>query len=191
MSDDANFDDIEGGDAPEAGAGGGKKKKGGGLGNLLPTILKFVAIGLGATIFIITVSVITVSIVNKGGASQTVLSNPDSPYIGKRPDYGYYDMIGSISVRTRDYPIPSSVTVDMIIGYDLTDSVASTELISRRFELRDFVRRYFAGKNAADLAPDREEQLKAEIREMLNNRFLDSRGARVILFNRLDVMEVN
>jgi len=183
----SDSDDIfDGGDAPEA--EGASKKRGGGLGNLLPTILKFVAIGLGATIFIVTVSVITVNIVNKGGRSQTVVTDPNSPYVGKRPDYGYYDSIGSMTVRTRDFPVPYTVTVEMIIGFDLGDQSASQELSSRRFELRDFVRRYFAGKTAAELAPDREEALKTEIREMLNTRFLDSRGARIILFNRLDVM---
>jgi len=168
---------------------GTTKKKGLGLGNLLPTILKFVAIGLGATIFIVTVSVITVNIVNNRGASQTTFSDPMSPYVGKRPEYSYYDNIGTITVRTRDFPVSSTVSVDMIIGFDLNDSIASAELSSRRFELIDFVRRYFAGKYAAELAPDREEHLKAEISEMLNNRFLDRAKARVILFRRLDVNE--
>jgi len=186
----ADSDDIDlgDGDAPEAG-GAPAKKKGGGLGNLLPTILKFVAIGLGALVFIVTVSVITYNIMNRGGSNQTVINDPSSPYVGKRPEYTYYDSIGTISVRTSDYPVSSSVTVDMIIGYDLNDTLAGQELASRRFELRDFVRRYFAGKKASDLAPDREEALKAEIREMLNTRFLDTARARIILFNRLDVLE--
>ncbi|MCL2214800.1 MAG: flagellar basal body-associated FliL family protein [Treponema sp.] len=188
MSDSDDLD-LDGGEAPES--GGSSKKKSGGLGNLLPTILKFVAIGLGATVFIVTVSLITVNVVNSRGASQTVINDPSSPYVGTRPVYAYYDGIGSMSVSTSDYPLSVSVTVDMIIGYDLDDTTASQELISRRYELRDFVRRYFRQKTAAELVPEREETLKAEIREMLNTRFLDSRGARVILFNRLDVMESN
>jgi len=187
MSDNVELDDLGDGDAAEASAP--SKKKGGGLGNLLPTILKFVAIGIGALVFIVTVSVITFNIMNKGGSNQTVINDPSSPYVGKRPVYSFYDNLGTITVRTSDYPVSVSVTVDMIIGYDQDDSVASTELINRRFELRDFLRRYFAGKKAADLAPDREEALKAEIREMLNTRFLDTAKARIILFNRLDVME--
>jgi flagellar FliL protein len=186
MSDSDDF--LDGADAPES-ESGSKKRGGGGLGNLLPNILKFVAIGLGALIFIVTVSVITYNVMNRGGRSQTVLNDPSSPYIGRRPEYSYYDLIGTIQVRTRDFPISSSVSVEMIIGYDLNDSIAATELISRRFELRDFVRRYFSSKYAAELAPDREEELKAEIREMLNTRFLDTARARIILFNRLDIME--
>jgi len=179
--------DLDGGDAPESDST--SKKRGGGLGNLLPTILKFVAIGIGALIFIVTVTIITVNIMNRGGRNQTVLSDPSSPYVGRRPEFSFYDQIGSITVRTRDFPA-SSVTVEMIIGYDLNDQAATMELISRRFELRDFVRRYFSGKTAAELAPEREEVLKNEIREMLNTRFLDTARARLILFNRLDVNEV-
>ena len=185
MSDSDDLD-LDGGDAPES--GGASKKRSGGLGNLLPTILKFAAIGLGALIFIVTVSVITYNIMNKGGKSQTVISDPSSPYMGKRPDYAYYDQLGSITVKTKD-TISSSVTVEMIIGYNLDDANATAELISRRFQLRDFMRRYFSGKYAVELSPEREEELKRDIREQLNTRFLDTARAQIILFNKLDVME--
>jgi flagellar FliL protein len=186
MSDSDDLD-LDGGDAPDSGSAS-KKRGGGGLGNLLPTILKFAAIGLGALIFIVTVSVITYNIMNKGGKNQTVISDPTSPYVGKRPEYAFYDNLGTITVKTRD-PIGSSVTVEMIIGYNLNDQAANLELIARRFELRDFMRRYFSGKYAAELTPEREEELKRDIREQLNTRFLDTARAQVILFDKLDVME--
>ena len=148
------------------------------------------AIGVGALIFIVTVSVITYNIMNRGGKSQTVLSDPSSPYVGERPVYAMYTGLGSITTRTKDYPVSSSVTVDMIIGYDLDDANASSELSGRQYELRDFVRRYFTGKYAAELVPEREEELKKDIREQLNTRFLDTARARIILFTRLDVMEM-
>jgi len=179
-SEDFNVDEAVESDSPS------KKRGGGGLGNILPAILKYVAIGLGALIFIVTVCVITYNIMNKGGRNQTVISDPNSPYVGKRPEYGYFDTIGRIDVRTRDVP-SSSVSVVMIIGFDAGDQAASGELASRRPELRDFVRRYFSSKTAAELAPEREEELKKDIREQLNTRFLDHRGARIILFDRLDV----
>jgi flagellar FliL protein len=186
MPDDLDVEDIDDGGSPDAGNIGKKK---GGLGALLPTILKFVAIGLGALVFIVTVSIITYNIMNKGGKSTTVISDPMSPYIGKRPEYAMYTLIGSVTTRTKDPPPGSSVTVDMIIGYDLNDQSAQTELTSRQYELRDFVRRYFTGKFASDLVPEKEEEIKKEIREQLNTRFLDTARARIILFNKLDVME--
>ena len=188
MSDSDDLD-LDSGDESESG-GSSKKRGGGGLGNLLPTILKFVAIGLGALIFIVTVSVVTYNVMNRGGKSQTVVNDPLSPYVGRRPEYAMYTLLGSITTRTRDFPNSHTVTVEMIIGYDLNDQAASTELIGRQYELRDFVRNYFTRKSAAELAPEREEELKADIREMLNTRFLDTARARIILFNKLDVMEV-
>jgi flagellar FliL protein len=184
MSDSDDLD-LEGGEAPEE---GGAKKKKSGLGALLPTILKFAAIGVGALIFIVTVSVITFNIMNKGGKSQTTVSDPSSPYIGTRPAYAMYTLIGPVTTKTKDV-VNTSVTVDMIIGYDLNDKAADAEFSSRQYELRDFVRRFFSGKYAAELAPEREDELKREIREQLNTRFLDTARAREILFNRLDVME--
>jgi flagellar FliL protein len=186
MSDSDDID-LDGGDAPESSSA--SKKRGGGLGNLLPTILKFAAIGIGALIFIVTVSVITYNVMNKGGKSQTVISDPSSPYVGKRPEYAYYDQLGSMTVKTRD-PVGYNVSVEMIIGYNLNDSNANLELISRKYELRDFMRRYFSGKYAAELAPEREEELKRDIREQLNTRFLDTARAHIILFDKLDVMNV-
>jgi flagellar FliL protein len=186
MSDDNELD-LDGGEA--AGGESSAPKKASGLGALLPNLLKFVAIGLGALIFIVTVAVVTFNIMQKGGKSTTATVDPTSPYVGKRPEYAWYTLIGAVTTRTKDTAV-YSVTVDMIIGYDLNNAQAQTELTGRQYELRDFVRSYFSGKYAADLAPENEARLKQEIREILNTRFLDTAKARMILFNKLDVMEM-
>jgi flagellar FliL protein len=183
MSDSDELD-MDDGESPDAGAG--KKKKGGALGALLPTILKFAAIGVGALIFIVTVSVITYTAMSKGGKSQTVVTDPTSPYMGKRPNYAMYTNIGTVTTKTRDN---STVTVAMNLGYDLEDAEAAGELSNRQYELRDFVRSYFNGKNAAELLPENEARLKQDIKEILNTRFLDTARIRLVLFDRLDVME--
>ncbi|MDR0495132.1 MAG: flagellar basal body-associated FliL family protein [Treponema sp.] len=181
-SDDMDMDDGESSDA-----GSSKKKKGGALGALLPTILKFAAIGLGALIFIATVAVITYNIMNKGGKTQTVVMDPQSPYLGKRPNYAMYTNIGSITTRTRDSDTSYTVTVVMNLGYDLDDATASSELSSRQYELRDFVRNYFTTKYADELKD--EARLKQDIREILNTRFLDTAKIRIVLFDKFDIME--
>jgi flagellar FliL protein len=164
-----------------------KKAKSCGIGALIGIIgIPIIAIPT----FITTSSVITYNIMNKGGKDQTVISDPSSPYLGKNPEIAYYTLIGSVSTKTKDHPTPSSVTVEMIIGYDQNNQAAAMELISRQYELRDFVRRYFTGKYAAELVPEREEELKKEIREQLNTRFLNTARAREIMFNKLDVMEM-
>ena len=149
-------------------------------------MLKFVAIGLGALIFIVTVSVITYTILNKGGQSQTVIPS-NSPFMGARPQYSVFTSIGLIRTSTRD-TVPYSVVVDMIVGYDLNDNAASSELTGRLYELRDFVRMFFRSKMADELKPENEPRLKQEIIELLNTKVLNSARARIILFNQLDVM---
>jgi flagellar FliL protein len=187
MSDSEELD-LDGGESPEAGSSPPKK---GGLGALLPTILKFVAIGLGALIFIVTVSIVTFNLMNKGGKSQTPVTDPTSPYVGKRPVYAYYTNIGSVTVNTKDTSANKySITVQMNIGYDLEDQASSSELANRQVELRDFVRTYFQSKYAADLVPEKNEQIKKEIQEILNTRFLDTAKVRSIMFDKFDVMEI-
>jgi flagellar FliL protein len=168
-----------------------KKKKAAGIGLLLPTLLKFIAIGLGALIIIITVAVVTFSIMNKGGGkAQTTVIDPSSPYVGKRPEYANYTLIGQVNTRTRDR-ILTNVTVEIVLQYDLDNPAAATELTARQYDLRDFVRQYFSGKYAADLTPENEARLKNEIREILNTRFLDTAKVRNVLFLKLDVNETS
>jgi flagellar FliL protein len=183
MSDesDVNLDD----DAKDGDAEGGGKKPGTGL---LPKLLKFVAIGLGALIFIVTVTMFTVNIMNKGGKSQTVVPATDS-YAAVKKQYSMFTLIGNISTRTRD-PTPWNVSVDMIIGYDMNDNATATELTVRQYELRDFVRRYFSSKSAGELQPENEARIKNEIREQLNTAILDKARVRIILFDRLDLYEM-
>jgi flagellar FliL protein len=190
MSDSDELD-IDGGESPESsgGGGGGGKKKGGALGALLPTILKFAAIGIGALVFIVTISVVTYRIMSDGGKQQTLVTDPTSPYVGTRPVYQYYTGIGTIITKTRDTTGSYSVTVVMNLGYDQEDLTAYSELSSRQYELRDFVRNYFTGKYAHELLPENEQRLKRDIQEILNTRFLDTGKVRTIMFDKLDVME--
>ena len=167
-------------------SGAAAPKKVSGLAALLPNLLKFVAIGLGALVFIVTVSVITYNILNKGGQSQTVIPS-NSPFVGARPQYQMFTSIGLIRTSTKDL-LPYSVVVDMVIGYDLNDNSAQSELTGRLYELRDFVRVFFKSKMADELRPENEPRLKQEILEQLNTKILNSARARIILFNQLDVM---
>jgi flagellar FliL protein len=182
-------DDIEALGSEEAGEGVAAPKKASGLAALLPNLLKFIAIGLGALIFIVTVAVITFNIMSKGGKSQTAVTDPASPYVGKRPEYSNYTLIGQVTTRTRDKAV-INVTVEVVLQYDLNNVAAQTELTARQYDLRDFIRRYFSGKSAAELAPEHEERLKRDIQETLNTRFLDTAKVRNVLFLKLDMMEM-
>ncbi|MDR1468356.1 MAG: flagellar basal body-associated FliL family protein [Spirochaetaceae bacterium] len=182
MSDQELLDDGDAG-----GDEGEKKKSGGGrLRNLLPTLLKFVGIGLGAVILIVTVSVITYNLLSKGGKQQTAIPVTES-YLGTKPQYQMFNLLGPITVRTKDPAY--TVRVDMVIAYDENDNTSGAEFTSRQVEIRDFLRQYFRGKTAQDLSPENEARVKMEIQQQINTQILDKARIRKILFNTFDVME--
>jgi flagellar FliL protein len=93
-----------------------------------------------------------------------------------------------IRATTKD-PSPYSVVVEIVLGYDLNNATAATELTSRLVELQDFVRNYFSSKYNADLQPDKEEQLKHDLIEKLNRR-LNTAKVRAVFFKQLSTMEM-
>ncbi|MCL2374683.1 MAG: flagellar basal body protein FliL [Treponema sp.] len=184
MSDSDELD-LDDGDS----SGMGSQKKVSGLLGMLPNLLKFVAIGLGALIFIVTVSAITHNILNRGGRAQTVIPSA-SPFVGARPTFSAFTAIGQIRTMTND-PVPFSVVVEMVIHFDQNDNAAATELTERLHELRDFVRVFFRARRADALRPENEPQLRQEIVEHLNTRILNSARVRMVTFNQLDVMQLH
>ncbi|MDR0410991.1 MAG: flagellar basal body-associated FliL family protein [Treponema sp.] len=183
----ADDDNIDlGGDDGDAGADS-KKKKGAGFAMLLPNLLKFVAIGLGAIVVVITISVITVNIVIGSGKSQTTVPENDA-YVGTKPTYSIFSALPVIRTNTKDIP-PYSVVVEMFLGYDLNNATAATELTSRLVELQDFTRNYFSNKFHVDLQPDKEETLKNDLMEKMN-RLLNTAKIRAIYFKQLSTMEM-
>ncbi len=185
MSDNRDELDLEG---SEVGGGESAPKKASGLVAMLPGLLKFTAIGLGALIFIVTVSVITYRILSGSGRAQTVQAATEE-YRGKRPQLSWFTTIGVIRTRTND-PTPSSVVVNVVLGYDLDDKVAANELTNRLYELKDFMRNFFSSKSAAELKSENEAHLKLQMKEQLNASLLQDAKIREILFQQLDVVEM-
>ena len=176
--------DIDEGDAPEA----APVRKKSALAKLLPTILKIVAIGVAAMIFIATVTLFTLRFVTGNGSPQTT-TNPEDPYIGVQPVLQWFTDIGIISTNTRD-STPVSVTVVMNLGFDMGDQATASELFGRQHEIRDFTRRYFASRFAEELVPENEARLRREILDTLNTRYFNNARIRHITFTRLDVVPV-
>ncbi|MCM1321095.1 MAG: flagellar basal body-associated FliL family protein [Bacteroides sp.] len=162
------------------------EKKSGGIGSLLPVLLKWVAIIIGAIILIVTVVVITMNVMNKNVPAQAPL--PTSPEMtGSRPKYDWYNSIGQIRTRTVDIP-PASVVVEVVLGYKQQDKVTATEITERQIEIYDFLRQYFSSKTAAELKPQNEKALKLEICRVINDEILDSK-IKEVRFKQLDVIE--
>lgn len=168
------------------GDGGKSAKKGGG--GIIPTLLKWVAVAVGAIILIVVVVVITMNIMNKNGNGTGSVVPASSEYTSKREELDWYQSIGSIQTTTEDNP-PASVIVEVVLGYKSEDKVASTEITKRQIEIKNFLRQYFSTKSKNELHVKDEEKLRMEIRNSINDNILSNSKIRDVLFMQLNVVE--
>jgi flagellar FliL protein len=170
-------------------AGGAAEEDSGGKRSFIPQavlrILRWLALGLAAIIFIVTVVVITVSIMNKGPQAGAYPA-PSSEYEGAAEILSWYD-IPEIRTRTSD-DSSYTVIVDPKLGYKKDDKKIQTELIARREQIIDMMRRYFSEKTAAELAPQYEPEIKADLEQNIN-RLMQGRGIEDIVFLQFNVIE--
>ncbi|MBQ0161760.1 MAG: flagellar basal body-associated FliL family protein [Treponema sp.] len=176
--------DIDLGD--EGGAPAAPAKKGG-LSGALGTILKYVALALGAIILIVTVVVITMKVMGKNttNAPQVALSEE---YKEIAEPLDWYTSLGDIQTKTTAGDTTCSVVVNVYLGYKKDDKVASAEITAQRIPIRDFLRRYFANKDPEDLLPSNEDKLKVEIKNEINDTLLSKSKIRSISFDKLNVI---
>lgn len=177
-------DEDLGMDENTASAGPAKK---GLMGGLLPTLLKWIAIAIGAIIVIVTVVVITLHVVGGNTTAQTTIPVAQE-YSGRRETLDWFTSIGSIRTKTSD-AVPASVLVEVVLGYKKDDKSAATEITARLIEIKDFLRRYFTEKRADDLRPMNEEKLKIEIRNSINDDILSNSKIKDVRFLSLEVIE--
>ena len=166
--------------------GGGTSEKKGGGGGILPKILLFVAIGLGAIILIVAVVVITMNVMGANKPQQAAIPISED-YKEVAEELEWYQSLGEIQTRSSD-PIPASIVVNIFMGYKNEDKVTSTEITAQRIPIRDFLRNYFAGKTAEELSPRNEEKIKIELRNEINDTILSRGKIRKISFDKLNVV---
>ncbi|HDQ14863.1 MAG TPA: flagellar basal body-associated protein FliL [Sediminispirochaeta sp.] len=170
-------------------AGGGAEEESGGKRKLIPAavlkILRWVALGLAAIIFIVTVVVITVSIMTRGPQAGAYPA-PSQEYSGELEILWWYD-IPEIRTRTSDEN-PYTVIIDPKLGYEQENKKIQTELIARKEQIIDMMRRYFSGKTASELSPQYEPEIKAELKQMIN-RAMTGKGIEDIVFLQFNVIE--
>ena len=182
MADEDNVDDGLG---EEEGGSAAPAKKGG-IGGLLPTLLKYIALALGAIILIVTVVIITMNIMGSNKPSQAAIPvSEDYKEIAEALEW--YTSLGEIQTRSSD-PIPASVVVNIFLGYKKEDKVTSTEITAQRIPIRDFMRNYFAAKTAEELTPRNEEKIKIEIRNEINDTILNRGKIKKVSFDKLNVV---
>ena len=161
------------------------RPKGGGAGIL--RLLMWIGIALGAVIFVVTIVIVTVNIVNKQGKPMTQVVQGES-YQRATPEYEYFTTLGEIRTRTID-PEPSSVIVKINLGFEKGDKDTPAMLTARIHQMRDELRRYFSEETAQALEPTNEGRIKEEIRERLNG-MINKPAIKEVLFEKLDVIKM-
>lgn len=180
--DDLGLDDNDGGGVTSA------PKKSGGIGALLPTLLKWIAIVVGAIILIVTVVVVTMNIMNKNGSTVSSVIPVSSEYTTKREDLSWYQSLGTTQTTTSDVPA-ANVIVEVVLGYKEEDKAASAEITKRQIEIKDFLRRYFSSKSKNELRVQDEDKLRMEIRNAINDDILTNSKIRDVRFMQRTIIE--
>lgn len=177
-------DDIFDGDE-EATEGESGPRKGGLLSGLAIQILKWTAIVLGAIIFVVTVVVITLNILQGG---QTTGAPPPSSeqHEAEMPAFDYYGGIGEIRGNTVDGN--STFIVEIQLGYEQEDTRTQAALSSRTPRIRDYVRNFLATKTTEELNPTNERELKTRMQEQINTLLGGAGQVREVIFDEYQVV---
>lgn len=159
-----------------------KPKRGGGL---IATIIKWVAVVIGALIVVVTVVVITVKIMGAGGSSQTNFPTSEE-FRDKRDPLQYSQIIEALRVHTADN-VSASLMVQVAFGYTSNDKSTPQELSARKVEITDFLRSYFQSKTVAELK--QEDKIKIEIRNEMNDNVLTRNKVKDVRFTKYEIVE--
>lgn len=168
--------------AEEEIAGGGEElevgEKSSALKELLPKLLRWVAIVIVAVIFIVTVVFFTMRIMTRGTTNQSYAVQ--SPEYATEPEVLSWYALDEIRTRTADKN-PSTVIVQAKLGYEWENADIQTDLIQRSEIIYDSMRQYLSSKTAAELTPQTEMQVKQEMKEKIN-RLLSAGNIQEIIF---------
>lgn len=178
-----NFDEENVVEDDDMGVGSGPKKKS----NIIIRILVYLAATIGAVIFIVTVVVITMRVMQNQIENKNIeIVSPELR--DKRPTYEYFTAIPQVRSRTID-KLTSSVVIKVDLGYRKGNKQLGTELTERLPQLSDLVRRFISEKRVDELLPVNEDVLKKELKEMINHLLV---GGRIedIIFPVLQVIQL-
>jgi len=182
----ADDDDLNLDDAGSDGAGiadSGKK-----AGGMLPSLLRWVAIGLVVIILIIVVCVCTFKILGgsdtQGGV--TFVENPEE-YTVVQEDLDWYTSLETQKVRTVGEDAVQ-VIANVRLGYKKEDKVASAEISGKIVLIEDYLRRYFRGRTAEELLPENEDAIRIEIRNAINDTILQRSKIKDVRFKQFEVI---
>lgn len=176
-------DEIFEGDEEAASEDGGERR-GGLFSGLAIQILKWMAIVLGAIIFVVTVVVVTLNVLQSDEPTGAQLPASED-YRATLPDYEYVSGVGELRGNTADGI--STFIVDIHLGIDEGDVRIREEISRRTPRIRDAVRNLIASQTTEQLRPQNEDTLKQEIRERIN-AIMSAGRVREVVFDEFQVV---
>jgi flagellar FliL protein len=179
---DLSFEDV-GGDAETAGG----PRKPGIFSGLILTILKWAAIVVGIIILVVTVTVITISIRDKGRVAQNVAAQSPA-YQPKEEPLVYSDVIDSIRGQTADQE-PATFLVQISIGYAMNDKQVTSEISQRARQIQDLCLKYLSRRTADELGPAFYDLIQDDLRSQING-VMTTGKVKSVVFRQISVMKL-
>jgi flagellar FliL protein len=168
-------DDVVGAEETQPG-----QKRVGFLPGVLIQVLKWTGIILAVVIFIVTTTVITVRLLNRGNAPRTTVPGSED-YEPSTPVLEYYGQIGELRGTTGD-AVRTTFVVQPYLGYAEDNSALTTELIDREIQLVGLFIDYFGTKTVEELeGADNRRRVEADLKDQIN-RLLTSGDIEDIVF---------
>jgi len=172
-------EDVSGGEELEVG------EKSNAIKELLPKLLKWVAIVIVAVIFIVTIVFFTMRIMTRGTTNQSYAVQ--SPEYATEPEVMSWYALEEIRTRTADKN-PSTVIIKAKLGYEWENADIQTDLIQRSEIIYDAMRQYLSSKTASELTPQTEMQIKQEMKEKIN-RLISAGKIQEIVFMQYNIFQ--
>jgi len=187
MSDDYDLD-LENSSGTSAEEDIGKRKIGF-LPAIIIKILKWTAIVLAGIVFIVSITFVTIKIMNP------VSSTPDYYYDTKElrntlPNLQWYDIgTNEIRARTADTDKRIMIIISVSVGFNARSKALHQELIDKTPKLRDEIRVFFGEKYEKDLTPRNEPKIKEELRRRINIMLSGSERVHDLIFTDFNLIE--
>ena len=167
-------DDVVGAEEAQPG-----QKRVGFLPGVVIQILKWVGIILGGVIFIVTVVVITVNLLNRGSVSQTRVPQ-SSQYEADEPILTWFEQVGELRGGTADDQ-QTTFIVEPFLGYDGENNALVNELILRKIQLIGLFNDYFGSRTLDELkGPEDKIRVEQELLDSINRMLRDGRVQDIV-----------
>ncbi|MCL2791619.1 MAG: flagellar basal body-associated FliL family protein [Spirochaetaceae bacterium] len=164
------------------------KKKIGFLPAIIIKILKWTAIILAGVVFIVTVVVVTIRIMNPVSSTPNFFFDTEELQ-NTLPTLQWYDVGEEIRGRTADTDRRVMILVRVSVGFNPRARALHTELIDKTPKLRSEIRVFFGEKYERELLPRNERQIKEELRRRLNVMLSGNDRILDLIFTDFNIVE--